>query len=146
MNTITTVLRTLESEISRYDFQKAVDFFEGDKRVFAFLTNDFTRTAQEIADMYRERWGIELFFTWLKQNLKIKTFWGTSRNAVLSQIRIALIVYLLIRIMKMKNLVDYSLQRIRQILKTTLLDKIPLDSLLRPPPERLPMPPQFDIF
>jgi IS4 transposase len=64
--------------------------------------------------MHKERWEIELFFKWLKQNLRIKTFRGTSQNAVLTQIWIALIVYLLIWIMKMKNMVDHSPQRIRQ--------------------------------
>jgi IS4 transposase len=58
--------------------------------------------------MHKERWEIELFFKWLKQNLRIKTFRGTSQNAVLTQIWIALIVYLLIWIMKMKNMVDHS--------------------------------------
>lgn len=126
---------------------RIVEYYDQAKeRVFTFLTNDFTHTAQEIADMYKERWEIELFFKWLKQNLKIKTFWGTSRNAVLTQIWVALIVYLLIWIMKMKNLTDYSLQRIRQILKTTLLDRISLDSLLRPPPDQSPKPPAPYIF
>jgi hypothetical protein len=114
---------------------RVVEYYDEEKaRTFSFLTNDFTHTAQEIADMYKERWEIELFFKWLKQNLKIKTFWGTSKNAVLMQIWIALIVYLLMWIMKVKNMIDFSLQRIRQILKTTLLEKRSLDLLFKPPP------------
>jgi IS4 transposase len=114
---------------------RVVEYYDEEKeRTFSFLTNNFTHTAQEIADMYKARWEIELFFKWLKQNLKIKTFWGTSKNAVLIQIWIALIVYLLMRIMKVKNMIDFSLQRIRQILKTTLLEKKSLDPLFKPPP------------
>lgn len=113
---------------------RVVEYYDKEKeRVFSFLTNDFEHSAQEVADLYKERWEIELFFKWLKQNLKIKTFWGTSQNAVLMQIWVALILYLLIWIMKMTNLVDHSFQRIRQILKTTLLERISLDILLRPP-------------
>ena len=141
---------TLAGPQTKKDYPKplrVVEYYDDEKeRVFAFLTNDFLHAAQEIADMYKERWEIELFFKWLKQNLKIKTFWGTSRNAVLTQIWVALIVYLLIWILKMKNLADYSLQRIRQILKTTLLDKIPLESLLRPPPNQSPVIPEPYIF
>lgn len=114
---------------------RVVEYYDEEKeRTFSFLTNDFTHTPQEIADMYKERWQIELFFKWLKQNLKLKTFWGTSKNAVLMQIWIALIVYLLMWIMKVKNMIDFSLQRIRQILKTTLLEKRSLELLFKPPP------------
>jgi len=113
---------------------RVVEYYDSEKeRVFSFLTNDFSHAAQEIADMYKERWEIELFFKWLKQNLKIKTFWGTSRNAVLTQIWVALILYLLLWIMKVKNMIDYSLQRIRQILKTTILEKRSLELLFKPP-------------
>jgi len=126
---------------------RVVEYFDQEKgRTFSFLTNDFTHAAQEIADMYKERWEIELFFKWLKQNLKIKTFWGTSRNAVLMQIWTALIVYLLIWIMKAKNVVDFSLQRIRQILKTTLLEKRALDLLFKPPPPFQKQVPELDLF
>lgn len=121
---------------------RVVEYYDkGKERTFSFLTNDFTHTAQEIADMYKERWEIELFFKWLKQNLKIKTFWGTSKNTVLMQIWIALIVYLLMWIMKVKNMIDFSLQRMRQILKTTLLEKRSLDLLFKsPPPFQKPVP------
>ncbi|MCX8149862.1 IS4 family transposase [Thermaurantimonas aggregans] len=114
---------------------RLVEYYaEEQERTLFFLTNDFRHSGQEIADMYKERWEIELFFKWLKQNLKLKTFWGTSKNAVLMQIWIALILYLLLWIMKVKNMIDFSLQRIRQILKTTLLEKRPLELLFRPPP------------
>jgi len=120
---------------------RLVEYYDKEKDKFLrFLTNDFKRPAQDIADIYKARWGIELFFKWLKQNLKIKTFWGTSKNAVLTQIWVALIVYLLLWLIKMKNLVDYSLQTIRHILAATLLEKKPLEALFKPPPlpERVP--------
>ena len=127
---------------------RVVEYYDEEKeRTFSFLTNDFTHTAQEIADIYKERWQIELFFKWLKQNLKIKTFWGTSKNAVLMQIWIALIVYLLMWIMKVKNMIDFSLQRMRQILKTTLLEKRSLELLFKPPPpfqKKVPQPYLFE--
>ena len=114
---------------------RIVEYYDEEKeRVFSFLTNDFAHTAQEIADMYKERWKIELFFKWIKQNLKIKTFWGTSQNAVLIQIWVALIMYLLLWIMRVKNGIDLSLQRIRQILKTTLFERKSIETLFRPPP------------
>jgi hypothetical protein len=126
---------------------RIVEYYDAEKdRVFSFLTNDFDHTAQQIADMYKERWGIELFFKWLKQNLKIKTFWGTSKNAVLTQIWVALIMYLLMWMMKVKNCVAFSLQRIRQILKMTLLEKKSLEDLFRPPPRRKPTAPEPYLF
>jgi hypothetical protein len=69
-------------------------------RDYVFLTNDFGHTAQEIADIYKTRWQIELFFKWIKQNLRIKTFWGTGKNAVLIQIYVALILAVLLWIHK----------------------------------------------
>jgi hypothetical protein len=114
---------------------RLVEYYDKERDKFLkFLTNDFSRDPQIIADIYRKRWEIELFFKWLKQNLKIKTFWGTSKNAVLSQIWVALIVYLLLWMLKAKNLVDYSLQDIRHILRTTLLEKKPIENLFKPPP------------
>jgi len=114
---------------------RIVEYYDEEKeRVFSFLTNDFHHKAEEIAAIYKERWEIELFFKWIKQNLKIKTFWGTSQNAVLIQIWVALIMYLLLWIMKVKNGIDLSLQRIRQILKTTLFERKSLETLFKPPP------------
>jgi IS4 transposase len=69
-------------------------------KILAFLTNNFSLPAMTIADLYRSRWQVELFFKWIKQNLRIKTFYGTSENAVKSQIWIAVSVYLLVAIMK----------------------------------------------
>jgi hypothetical protein len=104
------------------------------EKVYRFLTNDVTRSAQDIADIYKERWQIELFFKWIKQNLKIKTFFGTSRNAVWSQIWIAMILYLLMWIVKHLYAIQESMQRILQVLKTTLFDRCHIESLFKPPP------------
>ena len=104
------------------------------KKRYQFLTNDLDRPAQEIADIYKERWQIELFFKWIKQNLKIKTFFGTSENAVWSQIWIALILYLLIWMIKNIYALEVSMQRILQILKTTLFDRCHISDLFKPPP------------
>jgi hypothetical protein len=116
---------------------RLVEYYDDEKeRIFVFLTNDFFHKPEEIAAMYKIRWEIELFFKWLKQNLKIKTFWGTSKNAVLIQIWIALIMYLLLWIMKVKHCIDLSLQRIRQILKTTIFERKSFYALFRPPPSK----------
>jgi len=126
---------------------RLVEYFDSEKqRYFFFLTNDFSNAPAEIAGIYKTRWEIELFFKWLKQNLKIKTFWGTSRNAVLIQIWIALIMYLLIWILKAKNSIDFSLQRIRQILKTTIFDRKPIEWLFRPPPLELQPVKEYYLF
>lgn len=105
-------------------------------RDYVFITNNFELTAQEIADVYKARWQVELFFKWIKQNLKIKTFWGTSKNAVFIQIWTALIVYLLLWIHKNIDGIEASAQRIIQAMKTTLLSRKTIIELFEPP--RLP--------
>jgi hypothetical protein len=102
-------------------------------RDYVFITNDFVLSAQEIADTYKTRWQVELFFKWIKQNLKIKTFWGTSRNAVFTQIWVALIVFMLLWISKHVDGIEGSPQRILQLLKTSLLEKRSIADLLRGP-------------
>ena len=82
---------------------------EGKKLVF--ITNDFERPAQAIADLYKMRWQIELFFKWIKQNLKIKRFLGTSKNAVLIQVTVAIIAYLLVRLVQQSFPNSLSMQQ-----------------------------------
>jgi len=94
-----------------------------------FLTNNFTLPARTIADLYRCRWQIELFFRWIKQNLRIKSFFGFSENAVRTQIWIAVTVYVLVAIIKKRLKLDASLYTILQSLSVTLFEKIPLDQL-----------------
>jgi hypothetical protein len=102
-------------------------------RDYVFITNNFELTAQEIADVYKTRWQVELFFKWIKQNLKIKTFWGTSKNAVYIQIWTALIVSLLIWIHKNIDGIETSAQRILQAMKTMILSRKTITELFAPP-------------
>ena len=91
-----------------------------------FLTNNFDLPALTIAQLYKARWNIELFFKWIKQHLRIKKFFGTSENAVKTQIWIAVSVYVLVAIVKKKLFLDKSLYEILQILSVTLFEKTPL--------------------
>ncbi len=98
---------------------------------FVFLTNNFALPPKTIADLYRCRWQIELFFKWIKQHLRIKSFFGTTENAVKTQIWIAVCVYVLIAIVKKRLALDASLYTILQLISVTAFEKIPLDQLLR---------------
>ena len=95
-----------------------------------FLTNNFALPALTITKLYRSRWQIELFFKWIKQHLRIKAFFGTSENAVKTQIWIAVSVYVLVAIVKKRLALDASLYKILQILSLTLFEKTPLSQLL----------------
>ena len=95
-----------------------------------FLTNNFTLPALTIADLYRCRWQVELFFKWIKQHLRIKVFYGISENAVKTQIWIAVSVYVLVAIVKKRLNIPASLYEILQILSLTMFERIPLDQLL----------------
>jgi hypothetical protein len=107
---------------------RRVKFFDEEKRrSFSFLSNNFIVPPLVIAELYRCRWQVELFFKWIKQHLRIKAFYGTSENAVKSQIWIAVSVYVLVAIVKKKlGLHDVSLYTILQILSVTLFEKAPL--------------------
>ena len=103
---------------------------------YTFLTNHFTLAARTIADIYKARWQIELFFKWIKQNLKIKSFLGASKNAVMTQIWIAMCVYLLLSYIKFLSNIRPSLQQILRLLQINLFDRRDLLELLRgDPPE-----------
>ncbi len=103
-------------------------------RHYIFLTNNFTLAAKTIADIYKARWQVELFFKWVKQNLKIKSFIGTSKNAVMTQIWIALCVYLLLSFIKFQAKLKRSLQQILRVLHLNLFEKRDLMALLRGDP------------
>jgi transposase len=102
---------------------------ENGKRV-TFLTNNFALKPELIADLYRQRWQVELFFTWIKQHLRIKTFFGTTENAVKTQIWIAVCTYVLIAITKKRLHLPNSLHEIPQIL--TMFKITPINQLLTP--------------
>jgi len=103
-------------------------------KALVFLTNNFTVPALAIAQLYHGRWQIELFFKWVKQHLRIKAFYGTSQNAVRTQIWIAISVYLLVAILKKRLHLDSSLYTILQILSLTLFEKMPISQALSQPP------------
>ena len=98
-------------------------------KTFVFLTNNFSLPAETIAELYRCRWQVELFFKWIKQHLRIKSFFGTSENAVKTQIWIAVAVYVQVAILKKRLNLDLSLYTILQILSVTIFENIPLNQL-----------------
>ena len=117
------------------DKLRRVKFFdEQNNRSFSFLSNNFLIPALVVAELYRCRWQVELFFKWIKQHLRIKAFYGTSENAVKTQIWIAVSVYVLVAIVKKQlRLDDVSLYTILQILSITLFEKAPLMQVLTAP-------------
>lgn len=99
-------------------------------KVLVFLTNNFELPAKTIADLYKQRWQVELFFKWIKQNLRIKTFYGTSENAVKTQIWIAVSVYLMVAIIRKRLKIEASLYTILQILSVSVFERTELNQLL----------------
>lgn len=100
-------------------------------KILIFLTNNFHLTASEVAQLYKHRWKIELFFKWIKQHLKIKSFWGHSENAVKTQVWIAVSVYVLVAIAKKKFMLQKSLYEILQILSISIFEKMPINQLFQ---------------
>lgn len=113
---------------------------------YRFVTNAHHLKAAEVADIYKERWKIELFFKWIKQNLKIKTFLGTSENAVLTQIWIALCVYLLVAFLKFKSRLGCSLTQILRVLQLNLFSRCEFLNLLHPPDKKQAISPQIPLW
>lgn len=110
---------------------RRIKFFnEEKKKVYEYLTNNFELTAKQIADIYKQRWQIELFFKWIKQNLKIKTFLGTSKNAVMTQIWIAMIYYLLLAYIKFQTKFKKSLLELTRMIRETIMIRRSLIDLL----------------
>ena len=107
---------------------------------YIFLTNNFKLAARTIADIYKARWQVELFFKWIKQNLKIKSFIGTSKNAVMTQIWIAMCVYLLLAFIKFQSKMNKTMQQILRLLQLNLFEKRDLMALLRGDPHNLHQP------
>jgi hypothetical protein len=106
---------------------RRIKYFDAEKgRSFIFLTNQFTLPPLTIAELYRYRWRVEIFFKWIKQHLRIKSFYGTSENAVKTQIWIAISTYVLVAIMKKRLKIDLTFYTILQILSITLFEKMPI--------------------
>ena len=109
------------------DKLRRIKYFDaGKNRSFVFLTNQFTLPPLTIAELYRYRWRVEIFFKWIKQHLRIKSFYGTSENAVKTQIWIAIATYVLVAIMKKRLKIDLTLYTILQVLSITLFEKMPI--------------------
>jgi transposase len=111
---------------------RRISYFDAETRKrFVFLTNNFTLPALTIAQLYKCRWQVELFFKWIKQHLRIKAFFGTSENAVKTQVWIAISVYILVAIVKKELALERSLSEILQICSITLFEKVPISEVLR---------------
>ena len=106
---------------------RRVTYFDAEtNKRLKFLTNNFVLPALTIAQIYKCRWQVELFFKWIKQHLRIKAFYGTSQNAVKTQIWIAVSIYVLVAIVRKRLALEASLYQILQILSVTLFEKVPI--------------------
>ena len=108
-----------------------------------FLTNNFTLPAITIARLYKSRWQVELFFKWIKQHLRIKAFYGTSVNAVKTQVWVAISVYVLVAILKKELKLERSLYEILKILSLTLFEKGLVFQVLTDEKRKIPTPPSL---
>src|SRR5208283_2234633 len=123
----TVILTAMDSATAYPDALRRVTYLDVEtKKRFKFLTNNFTLPALTIAQIYKCRWQVELFFKWIKQHLRIKAFFGTSENAVKTQIWIAVSVYVLVAIVRKRLGLEASLYQILQILSVTLFEKTPV--------------------
>ncbi len=130
----TVILTAIDSVKAYPDALRRVSYLDVETRKrFKFLTNNFTLPALTIAHIYKSRWQVELFFKWIKQHLRIKAFFGTSENAVKTQIWIAVSVYVLVAIVRKRLVLDASLYQILQILSLTLFEKTPILQALQAP-------------
>jgi putative transposase len=137
-------LQVISDQIIKYTGKKALEnnlpairlvtyYDPVTQKNYKFITNQFKWSAQTIADIYKDRWQVELFFKWIKQNLKIKAFIGNSKNAVMTQIMAALCVYLIVAFIKFQSKTAKSFQQILRLLQMNLFIRRPLMELLRPP-------------
>lgn len=124
------VLTGQESKKDYPEKLRRIKYYDGEqKRYYVFLTNNFLLSATTIAELYRYRWQVELFFKWMKQHLNVQTFWGYSENAVKTQIWVAMATYALVAIVKKKLSLTQSMNEILQILSISLFDKTALIQL-----------------
>lgn len=127
----TVVLTNYYSEKNYPDKLRRIKYYDAQTdKTFVFMTNNFSLPALVIAQLYKCRWQVELFFKWIKQHLRIKSFFGTTENTVKSQIWIAISVYVLVAIIKKKLDIKIALYTILQVLSLTLFEKMPLKQLL----------------
>ena len=137
----------IADEVIRFSAKKAqkdcpialrrITFFrEEDQKTLVFISNDLNCSAEEIASLYKQRWQIELFFKWIKQNLKIKKFIGRSENAVLIQVLTAMIAYLLLKLVQLAGSFPQSLQQISRLVGVNLTSRRSISSVFEPDTER----------
>jgi hypothetical protein len=123
----TVILTAMDSAKAYPEQLRRISYLDvATRKRFKFLTNNFTLPALTIAQIYKSRWQVELFFKWIKQHLRIKAFYGTSENAVKTQIWIAVSVYVLVAIVRKRLGLEASLYQILQILSVTLFEKTPI--------------------
>jgi len=128
------ILTAIDSATAYPDALRRVTYLDVEtKKRFKFLTNNFTLPALTIAQIYKRRWQVELFFKWIKQHLRIKAFYGTSENAVKTQIWIAVSVYVLVAIVRKRLGLEASLHEILQVLSVTLFEQVPVLQALSQP-------------
>jgi IS4 transposase len=140
----TVVLASLESASVYPDALRKVSYVDAETgKWLVFLTNNFALPAATIAAIYKQRWQVELFFKWIKQHLRIKAFYGTSENAVKTQIWIAVSVYVLVAIVRKRLGIEATLYQILQVLSLTLFEKTPILRALQQieSEDNLPCPP-----
>lgn len=130
---------------------RQVVYLDEDHGEYIFITNNFTLTASEVALVYKERWQVELFFKWIKQNLKVKTFLGTSKNAVMNQIWVAMIYYLLLSYIKFQTKIPRSLLEFSWMIRETILVRRSLIDILSLTPKSISKlesieSPQMELF
>ena len=146
----TVVLTGVQSARNYPDKLRRIKYHDGQTgKTLVFLTNNFSLPALAIADLYRCRWQVELFFKWIKQNLRIKSFLGTTENAVKTQIWIAVSVYVLVAIIRKRLRLQASLHTILQILSVTIFEKMPLNQALagsHHTMEQIDYPNQLNLF
>jgi len=123
---------------------RAIEFYDNEKdKTYTFITNNFKLSAATIAEIYKQRWQIELFFKWIKQNLKIKTFFGTSKNAVMAQVWTAMIYYLLLSYIKFVSRMKSTITEISRRVKEGLMSRLNLLELLVISRQEIAKPPNW---
>ena len=132
------IVKFTSHRASKYNLKpiRRVGFYDRlTKKHYVFFTNHMDWSAKTIADIYKQRWQVELFFKWIKQNLKIKSFLGNNDNAVMTQVMVALCIYLILAYLKFHSRVQISLQQITRLIHVNLFIKRDLIDLLKPPKE-----------
>lgn len=134
---------SLQGQLTKAKYSKElrlIRYYDEERdKTLTFLTNNFKLAATTIAQIYKSRWQIELFFKWIKQNLKIKSFLGTSKNAVLTQIWVAMCYYLLLTYIKYQTKYSFSLLHLSRVIREMLFERKALIDILTLNPDRLKM-------